>query len=182
MLDDIQKAAEWIYAHNDDASIEDFQLKLADFKKIGSPIKTRHNFYTEITIFMDQYLAFNGELNNKIQEAVQLNDEMRSSIMNLHSDMEKYTSDVKAAISQKQMHEDPGYDINDIHQKIDNYKKEVSKILTSSPPKAKEPEKNGKKEEGEKKENGEKKEEGEKKEVEDQEMKNEVKNDAEKKE
>jgi len=68
VLDDIQKAADWIYAHNE-AGIEDFQLKLADFKKIGGPIRTRFNFYTEINIFLDQYQAFNGELNNKIQEA-----------------------------------------------------------------------------------------------------------------
>jgi len=82
--------------------------------------------------------------------------------MNLHSDMEKYTSDLKAAISQKQTYQDPGYDINEVHKKIDNYKREVSKILTSSPPKPKEPEKN---------EKDEKKEEGDKKE--DQEMNNE---------
>ena len=80
---------------------------------------------------------------------------MRNEIIKLNSDMETYIAEIRTAISNKKTYEDPGYDIDKVHKKIEHYKKKVTKILTSPPPPP--PEKKEEKKDGEK--NGEKEKE-----------------------
>lgn len=61
--------------------------------------------------------------------------------------METYITEIKGAVSKKKTYEDPGYDIDKVHKKIEHYKKKVNKILTSQPPPP--PEKKEEKKEGE---------------------------------
>ncbi len=55
------------------------------------------------------------------------------------SEMEIFIGQIKEAIATKPTYVDNGFDIDDVHQRIENYKKTVNQLLTTpSPPKGKE--------------------------------------------
>jgi len=65
-----------------------------------------------------------------------LADSQRNEILQKHTDIDTYLATVKSTIDQKKPHEDPGFSIDEIHHKIDDFKRTISKIFTSPAPKS----------------------------------------------
>jgi len=84
-------------------------------------------------VYFNQFQTFAQELNNRVLEAHHLTDEQRGDIMNKYGDMEKYLNDIRTILTQKKHYEDPGYSIDDVHNKFDQFKTEVNHILNSPP-------------------------------------------------
>lgn len=54
-LQKLNETVEWIYGDGVTAPKEEFKTKLEEFKKIGTPIKERYRFHSEIDIYLTQF-------------------------------------------------------------------------------------------------------------------------------
>lgn len=134
-LNQLSQTVDWIYGEGQTASIEVYRQKLDAFKKIGIPIKNRYRFHSEIEIYLEQFKAFSQEINDKLSTATNLTDQGRSDIISKFTEMESYFNVIKQTISSKPLHEDTGFDIDDVHMKLDTFKQVITQLLNAQPPK-----------------------------------------------
>ena len=55
--------------------------------------------------------------------------------MNKHTEMQQYLKTVQTSIGGKQLYEEPGYNIDEIHKKLDEFKDSVNKLFAAPSPK-----------------------------------------------
>ena len=65
-----------------------------------------------------------------------LTEEQRGEIFTKFNEITKHLGDIKAALNSKKPYEDTGFNIHEVHAKIDEYKAQVNKILSTPPPTA----------------------------------------------
>lgn len=71
---------------------------------------------------------------NEKMNSMPLTDQQRSEILNKHTEMQSYLNQVQTAVAGKQLYEEPGYNIDEIHKKLDEFKDNVNKLFTTPPP------------------------------------------------
>ncbi len=63
-----------------------------------------------------------------------LTDQQREDIIKRLSEMDQYFSNMQTVIAAKKTYEDSGYKIDEVMQKLEDYKLAVNKILASPAP------------------------------------------------
>lgn len=132
-LAEINQAYDWLYGEGQTAPKEQFKEKLAAFKKVGLPIKERHRFYSEIEVFLQQFQNFGQEMNERLNTST-LTDQQRGDILAKYTEMQAYFNELQTTIGGKPLYEEPGYQIDDVHMKLDTFKDTVNKLFTAPPP------------------------------------------------
>jgi hypothetical protein len=71
---------------------------------------------------------------NEKMNTLPLTDGQRGDILNKHTEMQAYLNQVQTTIGGKQLFEDPGYSIDDVHKKLDEFKETVNKLFLAPAP------------------------------------------------
>ena len=50
-LEELNKTVEWLYADGANAAGSEYKKRLDEFKKVGTPVKERYRFYSEIDVY-----------------------------------------------------------------------------------------------------------------------------------
>jgi len=135
----LNQAVEWIYGEGQSAAKDAYRAKLDEFKKIGVPVKNRAAFYQDFPILLEQFTAFQQEVNDKFANATNLTDQGRSDIINKLTEAQQYFSNIQQAISNKQTYEDSGFKIDEVAANLEAYKYTINKMLNAPPPKQEAP-------------------------------------------
>jgi hypothetical protein len=54
----LNETVDWIYGEGQSASKDLYKAKLDEYKKIGTPIRERYRFHSEIEVYMNQFQQF----------------------------------------------------------------------------------------------------------------------------
>ena len=76
-------------------------------------------------------------MNDKLGTANNLTDQTRQDIISKFTEMESYFNVVNQTIATKQLYEDTGFDIDEVHHKFDAFKVTVNLLFNTPSPKPK---------------------------------------------
>lgn len=65
---------DWIYGEGQSASKDVYKDKLAQFKAVGMPVKSRAAFHADFPVFMDQFQQLQQEVNDKLAQSPSITD------------------------------------------------------------------------------------------------------------
>lgn len=88
-LNQLNQAVDWIYGDGQSASKDTYKEKLAQFKKVGLPVKARAAFYEDFPIVVDQLQTYQQEINDKLAQATVV-DQVRSDIITKLTELTSY--------------------------------------------------------------------------------------------
>lgn len=121
-LEKLNQAVDWIYGDGQSAAEDIYIQKLKEFKDVGVPIKKRALFYQDFPIFNQQFKQFTQEVNDKFSTVTNLTDQTRADIINKLTEGQQYFSQVEQTVASKQTYEEPGFNIDDVHAKLESIK------------------------------------------------------------
>jgi hypothetical protein len=162
---EINQVVEWIYGEGEQAAKEEYRKRLDKFKLIGEPVKQRHFYYSELSIYFSQFETLTNIIKDKLASIAHLSQEQKDLVLKKQEEGEKFMAGVKADQESKQLYQDPSFSLDQIINTLNLLRKETEAIFNAPAPKAdeqmKDESKSEKKEEEDKKDdvemNGEEK-------------------------
>ena len=138
-LANLQQSIDWIYGEGQTAPNAEYKKRLEEFKKIGTPIKGRARFHDEFPVYLSQFQNFTQDVNDRLSNTPGLFDKYREDIINKTGEVSQYFNSIQETISKKQLHEDTGFNIEEVLFKLESFKGTVNSLFTQPPPKQEAP-------------------------------------------
>ena len=78
-------------------------------------------------------------MNDRLSNTPGLFDKYREDIINKTGEISQYFSQIQEAVSKKQLHEDVGFNVDEVLYKLESFKATVNSLFTQPPPKQETP-------------------------------------------
>lgn len=149
-LAQVSQVVDWLYGEGENATLQEYEAKLQQFKEVGEPVISRQWYYTEIDQYFNEFNGLAEHITKRTGEIEHLTEEQKNTVnMKLQNSIE-FMGKVKADKESKQLFQEPAYGIDGVVAHLKLLKAETEAIFNAPPPKKEEPKPESKSAEGKK--------------------------------
>lgn len=136
-LAEISEVIEWLYADGENAPLNDYEVRLEKFRKIGEAVRTRYRFYEAWPSTISAYDKLVEKISTKLSESTTLTEEYRGQIIKKCEVLAEFFDKMKADLAAQKQWDDPAVTNEAALEKFRLLDSECTAIFVKPPPKPK---------------------------------------------